>query len=553
MVIGLDGATWDLMQPWIDAGQLPNLATLQSQGAWGKLASTIQPLSAPAWTSFLTGVNQGKHGIFDFVRRRSNSYTIEFTNSTMIGAPTLFEYLGQAGLRVASINVPFTFPVWPINGVMVGGPFAPGVGPEIMYPPHLWDEFSRAVRDYVVLPDYVPKSDSPEEKLAADLVACVRKRTLAAEFLLSKEDWDAIFVVYTATDQAQHAFWRYLPRELGGDESSSVPDSLREAILSVYREVDEGVGRILRYATDSTLVVVLSDHGSGRLDVTVNLDCWLAQQGYLIYRGHKKSVHSSYSSLVSSFARVYGLLVPRLVRQHLRRVLGQHFQAVKGQLATSLLTTDIDWAQTRAYALGYGDIYVNLKGREPEGIVAPGAEYEMLINDIAVKLEALVSPNGEPIVEHVYHGGALYHGDHARQGPDLTVVLRDHRFHCVARHTDADLVFEDPNRWLFDARPLTGGHRPDGIMMLSGEVIRPDTILQDARIFDLAPTILTALGLPVPAEMDGRVLQEAFKTMTRVSMQTSEEIKAREQGRFAGYSPEEEARIEQRLTDLGYI
>lgn len=555
IVIGLDGATWSLLQPWIDAGQLPNLAALQARGAWGKLASTIQPLSAPAWTSFLTGMNQGKHGIFDFVRRKAGSYGLELTNSTMIGAPTLFEYFGQAGLRVASVNVPFTFPVWPINGVMIGGPFAPDMGPRTVYPSHLWKEFSCAVPDYRILPDYVPGAANPEGRLAADLVTCVHNRTLAAEFLLAREDWDVFIVVYTSTDQVQHAFWHYLPDELGGTDSGKASPPLREAILSVYREVDEGVGRILCHATDDTLVVVLSDHGAGRLDWWVHLNRWLAQQGYLVYQSRARAIwQSSHSRFTATLMRAYGLLVPQVARQGVRHVLGARFQTLKEQVETSLLMASIDWPRTRAYALGSGDIYVNLKGREPDGTVAPGDEYDTLRDEISTALENLTSPDGKLIVERVYRREELYDGPCARLGADLTVVMTDHLFHSIARYATPKSLFENPNHWRFDARPLTGGHRPDGVLLLSKGPICPGVGLRGARIVDLAPTMLAAIGLPVPSEMDGRALQEAFETPLHVSARMDGGVgTGQEPAGFEGYTVEEEARIESRLTDLGYL
>ena len=137
-VIGLDGATWDLMEPWMDAGYLPNLRRLRDGGTSSTLASTIHPGTTPALTSFLTGQQQGRHGIYDHTHRRPGTYRLELTNASMIKSPSIFDHLGRRGLRSVSLNVPYTFPPRPISGLMVSGLFAPSAGPEITQPPELW-------------------------------------------------------------------------------------------------------------------------------------------------------------------------------------------------------------------------------------------------------------------------------------------------------------------------------------------------------------------------------------------------------------------------------
>jgi len=560
MVIGLDGATWHLLDPWIKAGYLPNLAALRARGASGPLASVIQPLSSAAWTSFLTGMNQGKHGIFDFVRRKADTYALELTDATMIQAPTLFEYLGQAGLRLASINMPFTFPVWPVQGVMVAGPFAPSLGPMITHPPGLWDELHKAVPDYEILPDYDARAKDPEAKLAADLVRCVSNRTRAAEFVLEREAWDVFMVVYTSTDQVQHAFWHYLPETLAqavpDTSPMNAPPRLRDAILAVYREVDAGIGRLLQHVEPETPIIVLSDHGAGRLDWWVHLNAWLAQQGYLVYqRQARTSVRGRLTHMATQLIKIYSRAVPQPIRRQIRILLGKHFSTIKERLETSALTGSVDWSRTRVYALGSGDIYVNMRGREPQGIVSPGPEYESLRDEVIAGFQRLTTPDGRPLVEHIYRREALYQGEHAQHGPDLTVVLADHRFHPLARFAASEAMFEDPRRWRFDARPLTGGHRLKGIIILAGDGVQAGAELEGARLIDLAPTILAWLGLPVPEQMDGRALVNAFRPEAEIAgtIKSISDVRLQLPGQTTVYSEEEKAAIEQHLSELGYL
>jgi predicted AlkP superfamily phosphohydrolase/phosphomutase len=558
MVIGLDGATWNLMNPWIDAGLLPNLGELRRRGAWGDLASTIQPLSAPAWVSFLTGMQQGKHGIFDFVRRKAGTYNLELTNTTMIQVPTLLEHLGKAGLRTAVINMPFTYPVWPINGVMIGGPFAPSVGPSIVQPSSLWPEIAAAVPGYDILPDYHPRASDPQAKLQADLVACERNRTLAAEFLLRRQDWDAFMVVYTSTDQVQHAFWHELPAELAeepapGGQRAKSSAHYRDAILSVYREIDAGVGRLLQYATDETLIVVLSDHGSGRLDWWVHLNRWLADHGYLAYHNQSGNrLPISRAGITDRLVKTYSRTVPQPIRRAMRQALGAKFWTLKERVETLTMASAIDWSHTRVYALGSGDIYVNLKGREPQGTVESGVAYEALRGEVAAELEKLVSPQGQRVVARVYRREELYHGPQAQLGPDLTVVMADHRFHTLARFAPSESVFKDPREWS-DARPLSGGHRPEGVVILSGKGVKRGVELQGVRLIDLAPTLMAFAGIPIPAQVDGRVLDEAFHISLAKLQDTAQDGDGSRPGQFSGYTPDEEATVEKRLSDLGYL
>lgn len=513
------------------------------------MTSTLPPLSAPAWVSFLTGVNQGKHGLYDFVRRKPGSYALQLTDSRAILVPTLFEYLGNAGMRVASINVPLTYPAWPINGVMVSGPFAPAVGPTIVQPASLWPKLHRAIPEYEILPDYQPSLPHPEARLAQDLVAAERNRTAAAEFLLDEESWDALFIVYTATDQAQHSFWHYLPSELagyhGGPPQRGDP-TLGNPILEVYREIDRGIGRLLERVGKEALVLVLSDHGAGPLESWVHLNTWLAEQGWLVYRGARISP-------LKRTRELYSQRLPPPVRKAIRRMLGHRFASVKEAMETSTLLDGVDWSRTRAYALGSGDIFINTRGREPQGIVSPGAEYDMLRREIAEKLSRLEGRDGQGIVAHVFRREELYHGPAFEAAADLTVELSDHRYHPIARMTRSASVFESPHGWWADSRPLTGGHRRDGVFILRDPSRPLAGASQRVRLIDLAPTLLAGLGLPIPLTMDGRPLVDYAPTSAHDSalrpLAPEEQLPADK----PAYSDEEQREVERRLRDLGYL
>ena len=180
LVIGLDGGTWDLMEPWMAEGGLPNLKRLRDGGVSGRLASTIHPVTTPAWTSFLTGQQQGRHGIYDHVHRRPGTYKLDLTNASMIKSPTIFDHLGRHGLRSVSLNVPYTFPPRPISGAMVSGLFATVTGPEITYPPELFAEIARVAPGYVVHPDFDPQAPDPLQRYLDDYLTSVENQTIIA-------------------------------------------------------------------------------------------------------------------------------------------------------------------------------------------------------------------------------------------------------------------------------------------------------------------------------------------------------------------------------------
>jgi predicted AlkP superfamily phosphohydrolase/phosphomutase len=167
VVIGLDGATWDLIDPWINQGYLPTLAKLKAAGVSGKLRSTIQPTTAPAWASFMTGMNQGKHGLYDFVRRRHDEYSIEITNGSQVLAPTIFEVASQYDRHVISVNIPYTSPPRPVNGIVIGGPFAPTITEDLVYPSNYYEQLKKVVPGYYILPDYDHRATDPMSEYAA--------------------------------------------------------------------------------------------------------------------------------------------------------------------------------------------------------------------------------------------------------------------------------------------------------------------------------------------------------------------------------------------------
>jgi predicted AlkP superfamily phosphohydrolase/phosphomutase len=558
LVIGLDGATFDLIEPWGAAGHLPNLARLMREGARGRLASTLQPVTAPAWVTFMTGVNQGKHGLYDFVRRRVDDYGVEVTNAVHVSSPTLFDIAGQADRRVIAVNVPYTFPPRPVNGVVIGGPFATSVTPDLVYPRTYFEDLKRIAPDYFILPQYDARAADPLGAYAQSLLKSVELRERVSLHLMKTQTWDLFAVVFMDTDEVQHTYWNCQ------DAPNDSPlTRYRHTIRDVYQRVDQAIGAMLAQVAEEdpereTIVIILSDHGGGPLRWLINLNVWLAEQDYLRFReDHINWLRRARTTGIKRLAHAYRRYVPTSVRSLIRTQLGAHrFDRLKGEFESALSTAEVDWEHTRAYALGSGgNVFINLHGREPRGTVAPGAEYERLRDEVAKSLLQLRDPEtGQPVVRRVFRREELYHGPFLDQAADLIIEWADYACWGRGAYDSQAPVFEAQRHFDFSDQPLSGAHRPDGILIAHGPDVQPGARIEGARLLDLAPTILAVLGLPIPNQFDGRVLEAAFVVdgLPQQSGSTMELIPA-SPAKDLAYTPEEELKIVQHLQDLGYL
>ena len=557
LVIGLDGATWDLIDPWIDQGYLPTLANLKSAGVSGKLRSTIQPTTAPAWASFMTGMNQGKHGLFDFVRRRHGEYSIEITNGSQILAPTIFEVASQYDRHVISVNIPYTHPPRPVNGIVIGGPFAPTVTEDLVYPSSYYDQLKKVAPGYFILPDYDHKVADPMSEYAAQLQSGIDLREKLCLHLMDSEPWDLFAVVFMATDEVQHTFWHCMNAP---DESPEA--RYRDVIRKIYQRLDKAIENLVSQANvesddRGTVVIVLSDHGAGPFKWMINLNRWLSDNGYLEFSHDKRGRLDQFrSNMIKRLALAYRTKLAASSRASIRDRLGmERFSRVKEEFESRLLTSRVIWDRTQAYSLGAGgNIYLNLAGREPEGVVSPD-DYDLLCREISEKLMSWSAPDsGGPVVKRVYRREELYEGPYISDAPDLIIEWQDYGFWGRGSYDVASPIFEAQRHFDFSDQPLTGSHRLDGILICQGPEIRSGTNIKNARLIDLAPTLLTLMGIPPSPDMDGQLLTQML------TEEFGEEVKdlaavlpsQSEQEEFE-YTPEEAELIAEHLRSLGYL
>jgi predicted AlkP superfamily phosphohydrolase/phosphomutase len=564
-VIGLDGATFDLAGPWAESGVLPNLARLMREGSYGQLASTIPPISAAAWASFATGVNPGKHGIYHFRQHVSGSYVQRIATGGDRHGRSLWRILSDRGRRVIVANVVMTYPPEPVNGCLLSGLDAPGVSSSYTYPPELRDDLHRVVPDYVIEPNVNQFARRSRHDVVFDnILSCLKAREEAVRYLLDSHEYDFFVVNLRATDVVQHHFWKFM------DESHPLwtQEGARQfghCIKDVYERADRIVGDLVANLADGTTVIVMSDHGFGSDSPrTVYLNRWLEEQGWLSFVGGASGKVGMQRVLGKVEQGARGVL-RRVVWDFARQHAAQRFKDLLKRMLPSLANTlkspttyhAIAWSETVAYSDEHrSNIWINLRGREPQGIVEPGAEYESLRCEIIERLHGLRDPEtGARVVEKVYRREELYPGPQTEVTPDIHIVLGQsplyvsrpsggaHGRGCIEHLTDEQLA----GRWL-----INGRHRPNGILVMKGPGIRAGHQLSDASIMDLAPTILAIMGQPLLDSMDGRVLEEAFVSAPAVEYEHDDSFGESDRKQQV-YSEDEAGEVEDRLRGLGYI
>lgn len=538
LVIGLDGATYDLLVPMVQRGWLPNVQRVFAQGAHGVLRSTVPPLTAPAWTSFQTGVNPGKHGVFSFQRRLGATMERAFINSTAIRAPRLWHWLAQHGLTSGVINLPITWPPQPMpaGSYVVTGMLTPSTDSPFTDPPELADELramSYVCDLRILLHERDVHSAAGVTSIAQDLLEVLRRREVATFKLLAERPTDALVVVFETPDRLQHYAWQAIAELLAG-EIASTP--LHQAVEACYRELDRVVGRLLdEAASPDTHVFLVSDHGFGPLRRRFHVDQWLAEHGWLAYAGGKAAVRQR---LRGPLRRVRRLLPRALVRRGRR---------------TFAVSRIINWPQTRAYSGAAMEhaVYINLQGREPEGVVAP-TEFDSLRREVAqALLAARDEQNGrdEPVVLATYLREALYHGPYVEEAPDLLFSL--------AQGYEPTSELSPGGAWSDASREGAGIHQPAGILMMAGPGVIPGARLPDQDMVDVLPTILYTLGLPVSTALDGSIVEAAFDPAYLAAHPPVSGDDALPEGfdllDAEPYTAQDAAQMQARLAALGYL
>lgn len=493
LVIGLDGATFDILRPWANEGILPNLRQLMDTGITAPLYSTIPPITGPAWSSFATGKHPGKHGNIDFYLKGDN-YSLRPINAQTIQAQTLWEILSKAGKRVCVINVPVTYPPKPVNGLMVSGMLTPSTNSTFTYPPDLKNEILSEWPDYSFAVPWRDYEGIGIEDLLKDLRYVTKQRRDLVFHYLKREKWDFFMAVFVGMDRVQHCLWRLMDPKHPAYEENLAARYL-PLIQDYYTFIDEIVGSIISDAPKQTNVILMSDHGFGPLWKEVDLNRWLAGEKLLTY-------HSRWQGIVGRTWHK-GRRLARTIPFLQKAFKAGYGKKLKQRVWEATFSSAVDWAKTCAYCHAHGGLFVNLAGREPQGIVQQD-EYEALRDELIERLQNMLDPEtGQRIIYRAQRIEEVYSGAALNLAPDVIVTEADERYYLGFISTP-NLRFIEETRW------KSGYHRYDGVFIANGFSFRTDWNLEKASIVDLMPTILYLLNLPVPNDVDGRILDNLF-------------------------------------------
>lgn len=482
VIIGLDGFNPDLVYDWKD--ELPNIAELMNRGVYGRIESTVPPTTPAAWTSLLSGKNPGQFGFWGFTYRDDYSYgEPNLVNSQKIKTDTLYDILPRYEKKVAMANVPVTYPPLEIpNGFCVSS-VTPSVKSGFTYPVQLKQEITKVIGEYVIDASEAevnfPQMD--KDRVLERIYKMDQQRFDLLKYFIQNKDCDFICGVIMGTDRVSRLFYRYFDKS---HIRYTRDPKYEDAIKNHYKFCDKNIGKIVELIDKDTVIMVTSGYSIQRLDGRINLCEWLIQEGYMNLNSRPKQL-------------------------------------------VSLSKADVNWANTRAWATGYtGQIYLNLNGREPQGIVAP-ENYDKLLDEIGEKLKAVSDEKGKKFDTPVYKRKDIHFGEYAKFGPDLFVYFDNCHW-----NTSELIGYDSIYSYNTPRGPDDGGHGPYGFFAMAGSGIPNSGELSQISLLDIAPTLLQLMEISIPPDMEGKVLVEKEEKV---------------------YSEEKEEEIRRRLQGLGYF
>ena len=429
-VFSIDGVPYTFLKAQLETGRFPHLGELAGESAFSRMRSVYPTISSVAWSSYMTGQNPAKHGIFGFVDRKPGSSEVFIPTSLNMTSKTLWEILGQHGKKVVVMNVPVTYPPRTVNGLLVSGFLATNLK-KATYPAEAAAELE--AMGYRIDADAALARESLDRFLD-DLHQTLDRRVEAMFHYMEKRPWDYFHVHIMGTDRINHFLWAHME---SGDPKYA------PRFLEYYDRIDEILGRLLERLSPDVHFILMSDHGFCTVKGEINLSRFLIEQGLLKYR----------SSPPQGLSDIH--------------------------------------PETRAYTLLPGRIYINLKGREPNGGVSP-EEYEQVREEIAERLLQFRLPDsGEPVIREVFKREDIYSGEHLQAAADLFAIP----------HDGFDLKADARKEALVEHSPLVGMHTyDDASVLIRGQ----DAVRPDVEIIDLLPTVFDLMDVPVPADVDGR-------------------------------------------------
>jgi predicted AlkP superfamily phosphohydrolase/phosphomutase len=491
LVIGLDCAPPELIFDRFK-NDLPTIRSLVENGLYGPLKSTIPAITVPAWMSMVTSKDPGTLGFYGLRNRANYSYDqMDIANARLVKDDTLWDILSAHDKKVILVGVPQTYPPRPVNGCLLSSFLTPRNDSAYTYPIALKEEVERVADGYMIDVRNFRTDDKP--RLLQQIYDMTQKRFTVTRHLMQTREWDFCMHVEMGTDRIHHGFWRFL------DDTHRKYDPNSEfihAIRDYYKYLDGEIASLIKLAGEDTTVLIVSDHGAKRIDGGICINEWLIQNGYLTLKTTPETI-------------------------------------------TPFENLDIDWSKTTAWGAGgyYARIFLNVKGREPEGFVDP-SEYDTCLNTLTEQLKQIPDIAGNPIPTQVFRPGDIYHTVN-NIPPDLIVYFGDLLWRSIgsvghhAIHTlENDIGPDDAN------------HAQHGIFILNDGIHQGNPSHLDIR--DVAPTVLASLNIPIPTDMQGHSAlgtTASSETAHTSSNTTTDDV----------YTEDEKKALEDRLKSLGYL
>jgi predicted AlkP superfamily phosphohydrolase/phosphomutase len=532
-IIGLDGATFDIIKPLASAGRLPILSRLMREGVSSPLRSTILPNSFPGWTSCTTGTSEGMHGVFSPFIKNPSQYSVRAMSGRDIMTRPVWDILTSNGARSIVLNVPTTYPPEPINGLMVTGMLTPSRESEFTYPISLKSGLLAELPDYVIEPERIPDKHARAEEFRR----AIDTRERALQYLMKQGAWDFLMVVFSVLDRAQHDYWADMdPAHPRHDPKT--PAEFREFIYEIYQKLDSAVGRLVERLPADARVLIVSDHGFCAELFEVRVNELLASAGLLAFK--------------SPSSRKRRARVREFKEKIARRLspLSSNGNSLERKVEYGgAFLDEIDWSRTRAFFAQDKGVWVNFAGRESEGIVGD-SEFDDVVDEARCALLELASPeDGQRVFERVMTRDEAFKGAWSKRLPDLVMTPRRDEYVYNERPSYGEVIVP--------ADSTTGTHSRDGIFIAWGSGINGDAVFDNQpNLRDVGPTALASIGSPLTSNMDGHALMEIFsgvKPPPRAGSSYKRHPSAGDESARQVYTRDEEAELRERLRALGYI
>jgi predicted AlkP superfamily phosphohydrolase/phosphomutase len=488
-VLGIDGLTFKILDPLIENEQLPGFRRLMREGAWGILKSTIPPITPAAWMSIATGLKPAKHGVLDFLDVYWQDNHVQLSPVTRRKfAPAIWDILSSYKRRVAVINVPCTYPPDSVNGIMVSGFSTPSQQSSFTHPIGFQQELFRLVPDYQIdITKAEQYADYSNDELPSLVHRMTDGRIKLLHLVLEREEWDFVFFTVVGSDRLQHPLWKEL-----------VSPSVSDQLVEYYRRLDGVLLQVMDWLGDDGLLFVLSDHGFRGANRLFNINQLQANLGW---------------TKIKSSIRFRNSLTSYLSKLKLKRAVEALYSTVapqpqKAQLASDRLLSTIAVDESKVWALTYaGSVYASLFFSPSVSVT----ERHKILGTITAELRKTGVVASEDVFADDTLDSVLGLGDESSVdwgGPQAILLAR--------------------RPWAFQGRPQSSGvvkaietvgiHDLEGCLMVWGKGVKPAPLVQSASVYDIAPTILYALDLPLESDFDGRPLTSLFTSQHQVLM-----------------------------------